>query len=566
MIITLVLIIANIAAASVNPSALSMELDGYMYPPGDSVELSGTGIPNSTLQVTVNSTEGTIINRTIEVCGSGLFNMSFDIESNATLGRYIVRASWESDERILDFMVVKPGCILLANLMDLLEEAKQKAEERFLHVTGDELGDDIQDLMEDAEEAEIEARQLGEDGACGEAASKVIDALNLYGRAYKLTEEHPDEVAKERAEETIQLRASIERALEHIERLNQTVAEMEHNFNLTQVITKLLEAREILLEAKELLEGEDLTDAVLQHAEDLRSEARAILDEVRSLIESVNKQRKREKTSMFLMRTECRLNSLRTLVMNILEENKAPPQSMEAVEGAFEQVKSSLLEAKEMLGQEDLDNAIEKLDEAFDDTNDAIESLDEVEEGLSNKIDAVTRLTDKLEELQTRLNKTRGELTNYIYETVTGLNISEIETLLDRANGKIVDAKKLIGIKGKAEEDFEKADELLDEADEILDNIEELIEHIEEEMEEMEEEIEDEIEDNDNEDDEEEPETDVEDEYKDKDKDKDKDKEEDEAEDMDDEDNDDDDDDEDEDDDKGRPDGIPSRGPENSEC
>jgi len=551
--ITMLLLIANIAAVSVHPSSLSIELDGGIYAPGTSVEIVGTGSPNSTLNVTVNSTEEIILNRTIQIDDGGLFNISFKIDFNATLGRYTVKVSSESSEQSLDFKVMNSDCILLKKLIDLMEKTKEKAERTLKEIVNNRSKKDLLDIMEEAEEAELEARQLGEEGDCSEAASKAIDALNLYGRAYNFSGSSSDEDTWKIAEEAIKLGESIERALEYLKRLNQTAADKD-DLNHIKVRTKLSDANELLLGAEDLLDGEKLSEEIIQQAEDLRSNAKEILEEVNKLIKNGNKERKKEKTAEFLRKTENRLASLKKSVIEILVQNNATPQSMEAIELAFEQLESNLLDAKEILEQDQVNTAIDKLDETIEDTHDAIKSLDEIKEGLSNKIEATTLLKDKIDELQSRLNSTREEILNYSSNDIDKVNTTNIKMLIDSASERLDEATLLLENKEEKDINIEKADELINEADKIIDEIEELIEGTEEDIEKNMEE-DDEAKDNDSE---EEPEIDnKDDKYKDKDKDKNKDKEKEDEKEEEEEDKD--------EDEKGKPEGIPSRDSEKGE-
>jgi hypothetical protein len=159
------------------------------------------------------------------------------------------------------------------------------------------------------------------------------------------------------AEKVINLRANVTRAYEHVERLeNLTVKARAAGYNTTEIDNRLSVARNYLENATRKLDRLDLNGASeeLRSAITLLGETKEYLDGLVNLVKITNTQR-------YLEETEKRINETKTDVAsstNLSLQNKTNAIT------ALNNSETSLENARELLDENKVDEAIGELEEA----------------------------------------------------------------------------------------------------------------------------------------------------------------------------------------------------------
>jgi tetratricopeptide (TPR) repeat protein len=193
-----------------------------------------------------------------------------------------------------------------------------------------------------------------------EASSEAIKAMqNFKETLIILQEASPVEptYTEATAEQVINLKANVTRAYEHAERLeNITAKARAAGYNTTEIDNRLSAARNHLENVTRKLDRLDLDGA----SEELRS-AITLLDEVKEYLNDLVNLVKIANTQRYLEETEKRINETKADVAS--SANLSPQNKTNAIT-ALNNSETSLENARELLEEDKIDEAIGELEEA----------------------------------------------------------------------------------------------------------------------------------------------------------------------------------------------------------
>jgi hypothetical protein len=205
-----------------------------------------------------------------------------------------------------------------------------------------------------------EAISLMNTGKYVEASSEVVKALQNFKETLIILQTaspvEPTET-EATAEKVINLRANITRAYEYVERLeNLTEKARAAGYNTTEIDNSLSGARDHLENATRKLDRLDLNGASeeLRSATTLLDEAKEYLDDLVNLVKVANTQRYLEVTKKRINETKADLVSS----TNLSSQNKT--NAIHALNNS----ETSLENARELLEEDKIDQAIGELEEA----------------------------------------------------------------------------------------------------------------------------------------------------------------------------------------------------------
>ena len=205
-----------------------------------------------------------------------------------------------------------------------------------------------------------EAVNLMNEEQFSEACNEAVESMQKFEDALRILETvSPLEptATEVTAEETISLKANITRAIEHIERLENSTAKAANAGYITVAIEKRLrEVKQYLENATRKLYSRNLEGA----AEELRI-AKTLLDELTEPFDQLTNLVKASNTEKYLQEAEIRVSETKT---NITLSATLTPDAKEDAITALNNSEISLTNARDLLEDNNVDEAIGELEEA----------------------------------------------------------------------------------------------------------------------------------------------------------------------------------------------------------
>ena len=205
-----------------------------------------------------------------------------------------------------------------------------------------------------------EAFRLMNQERFGEASVEAVEAMNKFGETLRILESaspvEPTET-EVAAEDIISLNANITRAIEYAERLENLTARAKTNgYNTTAIEWSLSEIKQHLRNATRELAALNLEGATeeLLNAKMLLEELKAPFDRLTNLVKTANIEK-------YLEEAEDRLSATRE---NITQSTTLTAAAKEDAIAALNNSETSLTNARNSIGQNDVDDAIADLEEA----------------------------------------------------------------------------------------------------------------------------------------------------------------------------------------------------------
>lgn len=302
-----------------------------------------------------------------------------------------------------------------------------------------------------------EAKELFDTGDYEEALKKAKDAMDAFRDAVDLGFKDMRAELPEEVEKAMGIRTAVETAFKFADKIEEVAeAAAEEGFNVTELLQRVYDAKEILSEALTHLEEGNVSEAAV-----LLGEARKLLGT--SMAEAAKTTVKRVKLKM---------------VERVLNKT----------ERGFKVIRKSLERALGVLPLENRGEVERILDEVLEELHEAREAVAEGLRGLSRAMERVRSVLRRIAETR-RLGrdamKRRVEALRARARAVEkalnltkrlGVNVTEMEALLEEAWEAISFAEDML--KRELVEDAERVLELVEE---LLEDVEELIKEAAEE-------------------------------------------------------------------------------------
>ena len=205
-----------------------------------------------------------------------------------------------------------------------------------------------------------EAFRLMNEGNFGEASIEAVEAMQKFEETLRILEDaspvEPTET-EVTAEEAISLKANITRTIEHVERLeNLTAKAATAGYDTTAIEKRLSEVKQHLENATRKLSAINLDGA----AEELLI-AKTLLDELREPFDRLTNLVKASNTEKYLEAAEIRVSATKA---NITSSAALTPEIKEDAITALNNSEKNLANARDFIENNDVDDAIEELEEA----------------------------------------------------------------------------------------------------------------------------------------------------------------------------------------------------------
>lgn len=205
-----------------------------------------------------------------------------------------------------------------------------------------------------------EAFRLMNEGNFSEASIEAVEAMQKFEETLRILEDaspvEPTET-EVTAEEAISLKANITRTIEHVERLeNLTAKAATAGYNTTAIEKRLSEVKQHLENAARELYTLNLDGA----AEELCI-AKTLVDELRELFARLTNLVKASNTENYLEAAEIRVSATKA---NITSSASLTPEIKEDAITALNNSEKNLANARDSIENNDVDDAIEELEEA----------------------------------------------------------------------------------------------------------------------------------------------------------------------------------------------------------
>jgi hypothetical protein len=205
-----------------------------------------------------------------------------------------------------------------------------------------------------------EAFRLMNEGNFSEASIEAVEAMQKFEETLRILEDaspvEPTET-EVTAEEAISLKANITRTIEHVERLeNLTAKAATAGYYTTAIEKRLSEVKQRLENATRKLSAMNLDGA----AEELLI-AKTLVDELKELFDRLTDLVKASNTEKYLEAAEIRVSTTKA---NITSSAALTPEIKEDAITALNNSEINLANARDFIENNDVDEAIEELEEA----------------------------------------------------------------------------------------------------------------------------------------------------------------------------------------------------------
>jgi hypothetical protein len=235
-----------------------------------------------------------------------------------------------------------------------------------------------------------EAFRLVNEENFSEASIEAVEAMQNFEETLKILEAastvEPTET-EVTAEEAISLKANITRAIEYVKRLeNLTAQARTKGYNTAAIETKLSEVKQHLEKAARELRTLNLDGA----AEELLL-AKTLLDELKQPFDRLTNLVKASNTEKYLETAETRVSATKA---NITLSATLTPEAKEDAITALNNSEASLANARDSIEDNNVDEAIEDLEEAKkweEESNRAISAVAATPTQVAPTTDSITR-------------------------------------------------------------------------------------------------------------------------------------------------------------------------------
>lgn len=205
-----------------------------------------------------------------------------------------------------------------------------------------------------------EAFRLMNEENFSEASIEAVEAMQKFEETLRILEDaspvEPTET-EVTAEEAISLKANITRTIEHVERLeNLTAKAATAGYDTTAIEKRLSEVKQRLENATRKLSAMNLDGA----AEELLI-AKILVDELKELFDRLTNLVKASNTEKYLEAAEIRVSTTKA---NITSSAALTPEIKEDAITALNNSEINLANARDFIENNDVDEAIEELEEA----------------------------------------------------------------------------------------------------------------------------------------------------------------------------------------------------------
>lgn len=205
-----------------------------------------------------------------------------------------------------------------------------------------------------------EAFRLMNEENFSEASIEAVEAMQKFEDTLKILEAaspvEPTET-EVTAEDAINLKANITRAIEHVERLeNLTAKAATAGYNTTAINKRLSEVKQYLENA-----ARELYTMNIEGAAEKLLIAKTLLDELKEVFEKLTNLVKASNTEKYLEEAEIRVSATKT---NITMSATLTPEIKEDAISALNNSETNLANARDFIENNNVDEAIEELEEA----------------------------------------------------------------------------------------------------------------------------------------------------------------------------------------------------------
>jgi tetratricopeptide (TPR) repeat protein len=482
MLITLLLMTFSKTALG---ASLMIETDKESYVPNDYITISGLGNPGELVNIAVRYNDTIVFGSTAIVTTEGAFTLTF-LLAGIQPGEYSVTAATDLGGAEAEFRILNGDSKLAYDLLALLEMSREKTKNMLELEEGDPVYvDGSYEIFLMAEDAAEEAYELYGAGRYQEAAIMITEALRLYGESIKLTEvveEKPEEDFEQNVERILELKAALERTYAYLEKVRAASAGFEEDgFDVSHVNSLIEEALNMLHTAEEYLE-----EGVVDKAETLISDVKALLHEAMELIQEINEFNKIEKARKFLTETEDRLGLMEDRITSILGNIGVSELIMHEVSNVFVNAMQGIEEVKTLLETGEIEEAIVEFEEVFHNTEEGLDVVDEFDgdkreilgdiEGLEAKIhylaERIESLRDSSVDVSSFISKykhAKSLLEEAIQKLESG-HVDVTEELIGEVENRVrllIDELEYIHVKIRAETELAEENALSGKADDL---------------------------------------------------------------------------------------------------
>ena len=391
----------------------------------------------------------------------------------------ILLTSFMGGTYLVNAQEVDENQVTAENMLSTLTESEAEVISLFETITGDggTIPEDATEALQEAQEQHAEAQTLYDEGDYEKCIEKATKALNNYGKAIneatpeepeeqepedpEAPEEHedseePEDMATEQVEEEtekiIGINTAIEKAGNRITKLEKIAAK------LADQEIDVAEATALLEEAREILETISLEDS--EGAEELLSEANALIGEATSLLKKNGEPIKEAKIEHFRKQALHHVEQLQTKMNRFMNKFGSAEETSSMVQTQYGEILAGLegIDIKDGLKE-----AVTQLRLLEKETRNVGKGT-EVEELLGEE--GFESLKGQLK-LESKLDYYQGIVEALDAEDPVRV---EVEPLLVQVMELLGGAETAL-VEGNADQ----ADEMVEEAEIILDDVEDLL-------------------------------------------------------------------------------------------
>ena len=356
--------------------------------------------------------------------------------------------------------------LVSGTLLNVLENSHSEVTNLFESVTseGGDVSEDALEAYDEAIQLRTQAQEEYDLGEFEEAVKTATDALNMYGKAAgKIFEEEEEiELEDDDTEEYLGLFVDHEKSMERLEKLT-TIAE-----DLTAQGIDVSEATDLIQEAQDKLDAMSsaLDSGEFESAEALLDEADELIGQTTDSLQSQSKQKKKEKTERFIVKTKSMVEGLEEKMESVLEKYNLSDEDAAVIHEQFQEMKDKLNDI-DLDSDEDLDDIIHELKDVVKDSRDIGDDEDEFDDDVIQSLKEINKHESKLERYKERVDEL----------DLLGVNTTELEAL-------VMDAEEALAIalNGTDVVDEDITEDLIEDADDLLDDLDDLIDDVEDEI------------------------------------------------------------------------------------
>jgi hypothetical protein len=314
--------------------------------------------------------------------------------------------------------------------------------------------EDFAELLAEAEALNSEAHACLESGKYDLAVDTATEALNVYGRIasmiYASKKEENKPGGEDESVELVEHYARFEKALDRLNRYEEITDELaSQELDVSDVLELILYAERLLSEMREGLEQEDFIVAESMH-KDLEDVFNTIEDE----LQSRSQEKRRKNAERFVDETRDRVQRLETRYGQALGNQGIVDNTTGGVHEELLDMLSELEEVNAMIGEDELDEAVERLEDTINELKHLGRDQDRLGEKLIKSLNSLSEHSFLLRSCENRIRRLEG----------LGVDTVKLDELLKEIRRLLVDAGREIdrGRNDEAEDLIKGLDELLE--------------------------------------------------------------------------------------------------------